>query len=437
MFKRSISCLAALAMTAAILPLTTVYATGPAVAIWVSQVNTADTGMAMALEPQSSLQFSDDDGTTINNLIVVDETNTYQAMDGFGASITEASAHLYQDVLSSDDQESMMNALFDKETGIGLSMLRQPIGASDHCVAPYNFASTPQTDDLPNFDFSHELLEIYPTLQDAMAVEPGRIKVMASSWSPPGWMKANGSELGMYNNVKGTLLTTKYQAYANYLTKFIQEYESRGIDIYAITPTNEPDHASYDWPALPMIHTEAQNLVKNYLYPTLQANDLDTKIICWDHSYTTTNYQNGSYPFEYYSDLDAYAATDGSAWHWYEGDEEIMSVVHKEYPDKDIWFTEGSGGEWGFPKWKTAFLNQSSSVINIARNWSKSIIFWNLALDQDGGPDYYYDVNQGQDSTNRGLVTINTTTGQWEYNVDYYTLGHISKFVDPDADRID
>lgn len=411
--------------------------TGPTVNVWVSKVNDSDSGMEKALEQQGALQFQTDDGTNVSNLIVVNENNTYQTMDGFGASITEASAHLYQTELTDQKQESMMTALFDKENGIGLSMLRQPIGATDHCVAPYTFAPYEQADSLPNFDFSHELEEIFPTLEDALAVEPGRVKVMASCWSPPGWMKQNGSELGMYNNVKGTLKTSKYQAYANYITKFIQNYESRGVDIYAITPNNEPDHASYDWPALPMTHTQAQTLVADYLRPTLDQSGIDAKIICWDHSYTTTNYREGAYPLEFYEDADARNAVDGSAWHWYEGDEEVMSVVHKEYPDKDIWFTEGSGGEWGFPKWNTAFLNQSSCVINIARNWSKSIIFWNLALDENGGPDYYYDVNQGHDSTNRGLVTINTQTGDWEYNVDYYTLGHISKFVDPGAVRID
>lgn len=413
-----------------------VYAAGPTVQVWLSSVNSADTGMEKGLSQENSLTFSADNGSRISNLIIVDESKQYQSMDGFGASITEASAHLYQDVLATDQKDDVMNALFDKETGIGVSMLRQPIGATDHCVAPYNFAPTSQSDSLPNFDFSHELEEIFPTVQDALAIEPGRIKVMASCWSPPGWMKANGSELGMYNNKRGSLLTNKYQAYANYLLKFVQNYESRGVDIYAITPNNEPDHASYDWPALPMYHDEAQTLVADYIYPTFRNAGLDTKIICWDHSYTTTNYANGQYAFDYYSDADAFAKTDGSAWHWYEGDEEIMSVVHKEYPTKDIWFTEGSGGEWGFPEWRIAFLNQSSCVINIARNWSKSIIYWNLALDENGGPDYYYDLNQHHDSTNRGLITINTD-GTWEKNVDYYTLGHVSKFVDPGAYRID
>ena len=437
MKKKIISCLLAITMMAAWTPPVFASEEGPAVAVWVSKVNASDSGMEKGLEQQTPLQFRMDDGVNISNLITVEENNTYQTMDGFGASITEASAHLYQTELSNQQQISMMTALFDKETGIGLSMLRQPIGATDHCVAPYTFASSEQADSLPGFDFSHELKEIFPTVEDALAVEPGRVKVMASCWRPPGWMKQNGSELGMYNNVKGTLKTSKYQAYANYITKFIQNYESRGIDIYAITPNNEPDHASYDWPALPMSHTQAQTLVADYLRPTLTQNGIDAKILCWDHSYTTTNYREGSYPLEFYEDADARNAVDGSAWHWYEGDEEVMSVVHKEYPSKDIWFTEGSGGEWGFPKWKTAFLNQSSCVINIARNWSKSIIFWNLALDENGGPDYYYDVNQGHNSTNRGLVTIDTQTGNWEYNVDYYTLGHVSKFVDPGAVRID
>lgn len=416
---------------------TITYADITDVNVWISTVNSSNSGMDKALEKQVPIHFEINDGITTNNLIVVNENNTYQTMDGFGASITEASAHLYQKELDEESKTSMMNALFDKETGIGISMLRQTIGASDHCVAPYNFAPNWQREDLPNWDFSHELEEIMPTVKDALAIEQGRVKVMASCWSPPGWMKENSSELGMYKGRKGRLRSDKYQAYSNYIVKFIQEYMLRGIDIYAITPNNEPDHASYDWPAMPMSHSEAGKLVANYLRPTFNRNNLNTKIMCWDHSYTTTNYKDGAYPLEYYKNNDAFNATDGSAWHWYEGDEEVMSVIHKEYPTKDIWFTEGSGGEWGFPKWRTAFLNQISCIVNIARNWSKSIIYWNLALDQNGGPDYYYDVNQHHDSTNRGLVTINTDTKTWDYNVDYYTLGHISKFVDPGAKRID
>lgn len=406
------------------------------VQVWLSKVNATDTGMEYGLTQQPNVNFQVYDQTSLSNTIIIDENQKYQEMDGFGASITEASAYLYQNNLSEEEKHAVMQELFSKENGIGISMLRQTIGASDHCVAPYNFAPVSQADDLPNFDFSNELETIFPTVQDAIAVEGTRIKIIASAWSAPGWMKLNQSELGMYQNVRGTLLPSKYQAYANYLLKWIQNYENRGVDIYAITPNNEPDHASYDWPAMPMTHTEAQNLVANYIYPTLRNAGIDSKIICWDHSYTTTNYKDGSYPLEYFSDDDAYRTTDGSAWHWYEGDEEVMSVVKKEYPDKDLWFTEGSGGEWGYPKWKTAFLNQATSVINISRNWCKSIIYWNIALDENGGPDYYYDVNQGHDSTNRGLITI-SSDGTWDYNVDYYTLGHVSKFVDPGAYRID
>lgn len=212
-----------------------VYADSPEVNIWVSKVNATDSGMEKGLEKQTPVHFGSGDSASTNNLIVVDENNTYQTVDGFGASITEASAHLYQTNLNDSAKAAAMQALFDKESGIGLSMLRQTIGASDHCVAPYNFAPDEQDDSLPNWDFSHELIEIMPTVQDALAVEPGRITVMASCWSPPGWMKENGSVLGMYQNQKGTLRADKYQAYANYITKFIQEYASRGIDIYGLS----------------------------------------------------------------------------------------------------------------------------------------------------------------------------------------------------------
>lgn len=412
-------------------------ATGPTVELWVSQVNAGDTGMAKALEKQVDTSFDTDTGSLGNYTICVDENNTYQQMDGFGASMTEASAYLVQTKLTQTARAELMNKLFDKDDGIGLSMLRQTIGASDHCVAPYNFDPLPDTDSLPNFDFSPELTYIFPALQQALAVDPGRIKIICSSWTPPGWMKENNSDLGTANGIRGSLKADKYQAYANYLLKFVQNYESRGVPIYAITPTNEPDFASNIWPALPMYSSEQINLISNYLNPTFKNNNMNTKIICWDHSYTTTNYANGKFAYDVLGSSSAYATTDGSAWHWYEGNEEVMSLVHKEFPAKDVWFTEGSGGEWEFPKWRTAFLNQTQCVINIARNWSKSIIFWNIALDENGGPDYYYDVYRGSDSTNRGLVTIDKDTGDISYNVDYYTLGHVSKFVEPGAYRID
>ncbi len=420
-----------------LVPQTTAHATGPTVELWVSQVNATDTGMEKALEKQTNITFDTDTSSLGNYTICVDETNTYQQIDGFGASITEASAYLLQTKLTQSERADLMDDLFDKTDGIGISMLRQTIGSSDHCVAPYNFDPLPDTDSLPNFDFSPELTYIFPSLQEALAVDPGRIKVMATSWTPPSWMKENNSDLGTANGIRGSLKADKYQAYANYLLKFVQNYESRGVSVYAITPTNEPDHASYDWPALPMYSNEQINLISNYLYPTFRNNNLDTKIIGWDHSYTTTNYADGAFAYDLLGDSSAYPKTDGTAWHWYEGDEEIMSLVRKEFPSKDIWFTEGSGGEWEFPEWRIAFLNQTSCVINIARNWSKSIIFWNLALDQNGGPDYYYDVYRGEDSENRGLVTIDNNNGNITYNVDYYTLGHISKFVEPGAYRID
>ena len=133
--KKTLAMLVVCALVLSMAP--PVYAAGSTVQVWLSSVNSTNTGMEKGLSPEASLTFSSDDGSRTSNLIIVDESKQYQSMDGFGASITEASAHLYQDVLATDQKDDVMNALFDKETGIGVSMLRQPIGATDHCVAPY------------------------------------------------------------------------------------------------------------------------------------------------------------------------------------------------------------------------------------------------------------------------------------------------------------
>jgi len=404
--------------------------------VWMSQVNSTDTGMEKGLEQQSSVYFGDDVGSDLERIISIDETNTYQEMDGFGISLTEASAHLYQNVLADADKASLMNAMFSDD-GISLNLLRQTIGASDHCVAPYTFAPEEQGVDLPYFDMSHEFEEIFPSVLDAVATASRGIKIIASCWSPPGWLKENDSELGMYNGIRGSLRSNHYQTYANYLLKFVEGYKNNGVDIEYITVCNEPDHASYDWPALPMRVEEQIALVNQNLYQTFQDSGLNVGIMAWDHSYTTDNYPNGEFAFNYLADESARDRAVGTAWHWYEGREETMLRVHKRYPEKGIWFTEGSGGEWQYPKWQVAFFNQTKCVINIMRNWCKSIIFWNLALDENGGPDYYYVTNQGNHSTNRGLVTIHQEMQNWFYNVDYYTLGHASKFIRPGAVRID
>ena len=413
---------------------------GNRIKVWISKVNQDDSGMEKGIERQKDIVFEEKAAGSHRGLqILVDEKTTYQKMDGFGISITEASAYLCQNVLDKQTRKEMLEAVFDVEKGIGVSMIRQTIGASDHCTSPYGFAPEEQADDLPLYDFSSEEDRIIPTVREAYDIADGDLKILAAPWSPPAWMKENNAEVGVNaeTGVPGFLRRDKYQAYANYLVKFIRHYEDMGFPIYIISLANESDNACISWPALPFKPKEAAEFAAKYLAPALKKNGLATKILCWDDSYANFNYVGDEYVKEFFSNKEAYEVTAGTGWHWYVGDVSTLARVKRMYPDKEIWFTEGSGGDWGYKQWREAFLYQSNSIIDICRNWSQSIVYWNMALDENGTPDYYYMASEHKHSKNRGIITIDRKTGEWNATTDYYTLGHFSKFVRPGALRIE
>jgi glucosylceramidase len=168
---------------------------------------------------------------------------------------------------------------------------------------------------------------------------------------------------------------------------------------------------------------EQVTFINNNLGPEFEKNNIKTKIIAYDH-----NWDLKAYPNIVLKDAGKYVA--GSAWHCYGGTHDAMTAVHEKYPDKEIWFTEASGGEW-VPPFNDAFADQMKHVIRATRNWAKTVVWWNIALDQNNGPSVL------SNSTCRGIVKIDSDTKEITYNLDYYTMGHISKFVEPGAFRID
>lgn len=351
--------------------------------------------------------------------ITVDPGKTYQQMDGFGASMTDASAWLISNALDEKKRQELMEKLFDKEKGIGISFLRQPMGASDFATKLYTYDDVPegQVDpDLAHFSIDHDKGYIIPLIKDALRLRPS-LKVMASPWSPPAWMKTSKDLIGGYLN------TDYYEAYASYFTRFIKAYEAEGIPVYAITPQNEPMYVPTEYPGMKMDFSSQISFINDYLGPAFEKNNIHTKIIAYDH-----NWDNLAYPLMVLQQSSKYVA--GTAWHCYGGNHSAMTKIHNKYPDKDVWLTEASGGQW-VPPFNEAFADQMMHVIRSTRNYSKSVVWWNIALDQNNGPTVLHN------STCRGIVKIDTSTGQIAYNVDYYTLGHISKFVDPGAFRIE
>ncbi|MGG4555435.1 glycoside hydrolase family 30 protein [Paenibacillus humicus] len=414
---------------------TQAHAAGEPVEVWIStsDPSQADSGLSTSarLTRKGDVSFGADTGS-VTYSIRIDENATRQQMDGFGVSITDASAWLLNYKLDASKRAEVMERLFG-QTGIGLSLLRQPIGASDFNWEAYTYADTPNDNNLNNFSIGRDKPYIVPMVKQALAKNPN-IKVFASTWSAPAWMKYSNTLNG------GKLKAEHYQTFADYLKKFVQAYQNEGIPIYAITVQNEPLHETNTYPTMKMSEQDQVGAIGDFIGPTFRNAGLNTKIITFDHNYLDWNYPN-----KVITDLKNAGKghfVSGSVFHHYDsGDGSQMTSLHNAHPDKDIWFTEGGFGTWNDPENGThsGFDNMANEFINITRNWSKSIITWNLALDQRSGPTLL-----APNNSNRGMITIQNSDNRNDrpensvtYKKQYYLLGHFSKFVVPGSYRVE
>lgn len=357
------------------------------------------------------------DTLNVHPTIKIDESQSYQSIDGFGYCLTDGSAMLINS-LSADVQDALLKELFLPDTAhLGVSYLRVSIGASDLSVAPftYNDLAAGETDvDMAKFSIEKERKDLLPILKKVVALSPN-IKILGSPWSAPSWMKTNNASKG------GSLKPEYYAAYAKYFVKYIQAMKAEGITIDAITPQNEPLHGGNN-PSMVMQANEQADFVKNHLGPAFKAAGLTTKIIVYDH-----NADKPEYPAAILGDAAAYPYVDGSAFHLYGGDISALTQVHNAYPEKNIYFTEqwvGGPGNFGNDlKWHVGTL-----IVGATRNWSRNVLEWNLAADPNYGPH-----TDGGCTTCLGALTIGSGVIR---NVAYYIIGHASKFVRPGAVRI-
>jgi glucosylceramidase len=382
------------------------------------------------------------DGTSSAPTIVVDPTQSYQSVDGFGASVTDSSASVLYG-LSPATREQTLRQLFDPASGIGVSFLRQPVGSSDFTAAAahYTYDDVPagQSDlALAHFSIAHDQAQILPLLRRARQLNP-RLTVMATPWSPPAWMKTGDSLVG------GRLKDDPaiYDAYARYLVKFVRAYAAAGVPVDYLSVQNEPQNrnpSAYPGTDMPVAQEEK---VIEALGPMLRSASPRTRILAYDHNWQTHPNDVAStppgespetdYPYEILSGPAARWVA-GTAYHCYSGDPSAQTALHNGYPDKGIWFTEcsGSHGPNDPPAQffrDTLVWHARNIAIGTTRNWAKSVVTWNIALDATGGP------HLGGCGTCTGLVTANAD-GTVTTNAEYYTIGHLAKFVKPGAVRI-
>jgi glucosylceramidase len=372
-----------------------------------------------ALEKKPSLHFGKVQSSALT--IRVEESIRYQTIDGFGASLTDSSAWLLDRRLTPEQRKETLDHLFDPKSGIGLSILRQPMGASDFAITEYSYDDVAKGEKdfkLEKFSIEHDRAYIIPLVKQALARNPN-LKIIASPWSPPGWMKTSQSM------IFGALSPEAYPAFANYFVKFIKAYEAEGIPIYAITMQNEPLNIPGNYPGMGMTAVEQTAFLRDHLGPALKAAGLKTKVFVFDHNWDLIEYPN-----TVLSDAKAAAFAAGTATHCYGGVPTAQNELHERFPEKEIWMTECSGGDWQ----KGNLLEQQARlIINSTRNWAKTVVLWNIALDQNHEPYL------GGCTTCRGIVTVNHSASPAQVipTVDFTALGHVSKFVKQGARRIE
>jgi glucosylceramidase len=394
-------------------------------------LSTHDQSQLLVAQPAVSFTTSTADAGT--NTIVVDATQQYQSIEGFGAAFTDSAAYLLNEVAQKSELTSTMNDLFTwNGNGIGLSFMRIPMGATDIARSVYSFDDLPvgQTDPtLANFSIAHDQVDILPIILQAKTLNP-QMKLMANPWSPPGWMK-DPSSMNPVSMLGGTLLMTgtNETAFANYFVKYIQAYQAAGVPIDYISLQNEPLNMTTAYPSMGMSDSTQLTLLQNYVLPALATNNISSKVFVYDHNWDTP-----SYPEYVLGGLTAQQLTQvaGTAWHGYAGAPGAQQLVQNEFPSLGTWETEHSGGTWVTDQFTSDFLE----ITQVLRNSAKSYVKWSLALDQNLGPNLTLNASLGGCDTCTPLVTVNSGTGAITKDIEYYTLGQYSKYVLPGAERI-
>ncbi|MFC8349165.1 ricin-type beta-trefoil lectin domain protein [Streptomyces sp. NPDC057280] len=415
--------LSAAGVTAATAP---AHAAGEQVTAWLTTTDdSAGRHVTRGLQAQTPFAFQSGAGGGGEN-ITVDENTRYQTFTGGGASFTDTAAWLMNSsgALSQTTRDATMRKLFSPTDGIGLSFLRNPMGASDLARYGYTYDDVPagQTDpNLNSFSIAHDLADVVPLTKQALQLNPS-LTVMASPWTAPAWMKDSGSLNG------GWLKAEDYGAYANYFVKYLQAYKDQGVPVSYVTVQNEPTCCS-GYPSMSWNASGLAYFTKSELLPKLNASGLSTKVLAHDWNWDVYD----SYAAATVDDAAVRSNPNfgGIAWHGYSDISGVskQTTVHNQYPTLDAFGTEHSGGTW--------IANQQredmNNIIDYTRNWAKSVTKWSLAVDQNMGP------HNGGCGTCTGLITVHNgdgASGTVDYTVEYYTMGHLTKFVRPGAQRI-
>lgn len=338
----------------------------------------------------------------------------YQDILGFGGAFTEASGYSLTNT-NGDIYNKIINEYFSID-GLNYSFCRTHVGSCDFCLNSYSYL---KKNDINTFSIERDKKWIIPMIKKALEVK-NNIKILASPWSPPAFMKNTRMLI-----LGGELLKKYYDLYAKYLAQYIIEYKKENINIEYISIQNEAEAIQLWESCLYKVENEME-FANNYLKPQFQKDKLNTKILVWDH-----NKQSLFSRFDASMKLDK-NSIDGIACHWYSGDYfEEIKLVKEKYPDKLIIHTEGCTGYSNYRE-EDEIMNgeiYGHDIIGDLNAGVNGFIDWNMVLNFDGGP------NHKKNYCNSPIM-INKENNGYIKNLTFYYIGQFSKYIKQGARRI-
>lgn len=384
-----------------------------------------DTKLRMTLTDQLQLRPVRQSSET-DFAIFVNPEKHYQTILGIGGAITDASAEVYAG-LNTETQQEFMQAYFDKEKGLGYSLMRTTIHSCDFASDSYIYVEEGDKS-LSTFDIAPDKTHRIPMIKDAIKTAGGGITTCASPWSAPAFMKNTDNMLQ-----GGKLLPQYRESWATYFTKFIQAYESEGIPIWGVTVQNEP-MAKQTWESMIYTAEEERDFVRDYLGPIMEKAGLgDKKIIVWDHNRDLITHRANVI----LSDPAAAKYVWGVGFHWYEtwtgGDPMFGNVaeVKQAYPDVQVLLTEATVEGFDasrYQHWPNA-ERYGNAIVGDFNAGAAGWIDWNVLLDDRGGPNHVGNFCFAP-------IHADSKTGKLIYTPTFYYMGHFSKFIRPEARRV-
>ncbi|MDD5629220.1 MAG: glycoside hydrolase family 30 protein [Elusimicrobia bacterium] len=379
------------------------------------------------LAPAGSAAFTDF-GQPLESqpCVFVDPSKSFQTLLGIGGALTDAAAETFAK-LPRKRQGELLRAYYDAERGIGYSLARTNIHSCDFSSESYTYTADNDRE-LKTFSVAHDRKFRIPMIKRAIAAAGGRLTLFASPWSPPAWMKDNGSMLQ-----GGHLLPEFLQTWADYFVRFIRAYEAEGIPVWGLTIQNEP-MAKQTWESCIFTAAEERDFLKLHLGPSLAKAGLgDRKVLVWDHN-RDLMYQRAQTVF---GDPEAAKYAWGLAFHWYEnwsgGEQQFENVrrTAEAFPGVNLFHTEGCNGPFDTKRidaWDNAEA-YGQAMIKDLNNGAVAWTDWNVLLDERGGPNHVGNFCFAP-------VHADTKAGSLHYTPAYYYIGHFSKFIRPGARRV-